>query len=82
MYKMLLQRVLQIVGLYEDANDADTLRLGPVLKAAVARLPESGADLASQPTLSRLENTVTPASLRAGTGLVTAPGGASTGDAC
>ena len=64
MFELLLQRVLQIVGGYEDANDAETLRFDPALKAAVGRAPESGADLASQPTLSRLENAVTPAVMR------------------
>ena len=52
------QRVFQIALGYEDANDGDTLRADPALKAACERLPISGADLASQPTLSRLENRV------------------------
>lgn len=50
------QRVYQIACGYEDQDDADTLRGDPLLKLACGRLPESGADLASQPTLSRLEN--------------------------
>ena len=50
------QRVYQIACGYEDQDDADTLRSDPLLKLACGRLPESGADLASQPTLSRLEN--------------------------
>jgi hypothetical protein len=52
------QRVFQIACGYEDQNDADTLRGDPLLKLACGRLPDSGADLASQPTLSRLENAV------------------------
>ena len=52
------QRVFQIACGYEDQNDADTLRHDPLLKLVCGRLPESGADLASQPTLSRLENAV------------------------
>ena len=52
------QRVLQIACGYEDQDDADSLRADPLLKLACGRLPESGADLASQPTLSRLENAV------------------------
>jgi hypothetical protein len=52
------QRVLQIACGYEDQDDADTLRTDPLLKLACGRAPESGADLASQPTLSRLENAV------------------------
>lgn len=52
------QRVLQIACGYEDQDDADTLRHDPLLKLVCGRLPESGAALASQPTLSRLENAV------------------------
>jgi Transposase DDE domain group 1 len=52
------QRVFQIACGYADQDDADSLRGGPLLKLACGRLPESGADLASQPTLSRLENAV------------------------
>jgi hypothetical protein len=48
--------VLQIACGYEDQNDADFLRSDPLLKLACGRLPETGGDLASQPTLSRLEN--------------------------
>ncbi len=50
------QRVYQIACGYEDQNDADALRADPLLKLVLGRLPETGADLASQPTLSRLEN--------------------------
>lgn len=53
------QRVYQIACGYEDQNDADTLRKDPLLKLVLDRLPESGAELASQPTLSRLENAPT-----------------------
>jgi DDE family transposase len=49
-------RVLAIACGYEDCNDFDRLRGDPAFKLACCRLPESGADLASQPTLSRLEN--------------------------
>ena len=52
------QRVFQIACGYEDQNDADTLRTDPLLKVVCGRLPETGADLASQPTFSRLENAV------------------------
>jgi hypothetical protein len=52
------QRVYQIACGYADQDDADSLRADPLLKLACGRLPESGADLASQPTLSRLENAV------------------------
>src|SRR5215211_2235705 len=52
------QRVYQIAAGYEDANDATTMRHDPALKLAVGRAPRSGVDLASQPTLSRLESTL------------------------
>jgi hypothetical protein len=52
------QRVFQIACGYEDQDDADALRRDPLLKLVCGRLPETGADLASQPTLSRLENAV------------------------
>lgn len=49
-------RTLMIAAGYPDANDSDALRADPAFKMAVGRLPESGADLCSQPTISRLEN--------------------------
>ena len=54
---LIRQRVFQIACGYEDQNDAATLRHDPLLKLVCGRLP-SEADLASQPTLSRLENAV------------------------
>jgi Transposase DDE domain group 1 len=50
------QRVYQIACGYEDQDDSDALRADPLLKLACGRLPETEADLASQPTISRLEN--------------------------
>ena len=55
---LLKQRVYHIAAGYEDANDANTLRDDPIFKLMLDRLPESGAPLASQPTLSRFENRV------------------------
>ena len=52
------QRVFQIACGYEDQDDADVLRTDPLLKLVCGRLPETGHDLVSQPTLSRLENAV------------------------
>lgn len=52
------QRVFQIACGYEDQNDADTLRSDPLLKLVCGHRPQSDPDLASQPTLSRLENAV------------------------
>jgi hypothetical protein len=56
--ELLRQRTYQIVAGYEDCNDANLLRKDPALKAAYDRLL-SDKDMASQPTLSRLENSVT-----------------------
>ncbi len=52
------QRVFQIACGYADQNDAGHLRTDPIFKLACGRAPESGPALASQPTLSRLENAV------------------------
>jgi hypothetical protein len=54
--EMATARMLMIAAGYEDCDDVDALRADPALKIAVDRCPESGADLMSQPTLSRLEN--------------------------
>jgi hypothetical protein len=54
--RLVRQRVFQIACGYEDQNDSETLRSDPLLKLVCGRLPESEVDLASQPTISRLEN--------------------------
>lgn len=54
--EMLTQRVMAIACGYADANDAARLASDPVHKLLVGRDPVEGADLASQPTLSRFEN--------------------------
>ncbi len=56
---LIRQRVFQIACGYEDQNDSDSLRTDPLLKLVCGRLPETGSDLASQPTISRLENAPT-----------------------
>jgi hypothetical protein len=53
---MIRERIFAIACGYEDCDDLDDLRHDPALKIACERLPESGRALASQPTLSRLEN--------------------------
>jgi len=53
---LLTHRVFQIACGYEDQDDADFLRTDPLLKLACGSLPETGEDLASQPTFSRFEN--------------------------
>ena len=53
---ILRARILAIACGYSDADDLDDLRKDPAFKLACGRLPESGDDLASQPTMSRWEN--------------------------
>ena len=53
---ILRARVFAIACGYPDADDLDDLRKDPAFKLACGRLPESGNDLASQPTMSRWEN--------------------------
>lgn len=70
---LIRQRVFRIACGYEDANDSNTLRYDPALKAACERLPITGQDLACQPTLSRPENSVSRRDLyRVGEALVEA----------
>ena len=56
--ELLSQRVFQIIGGYEDGNDCNELRHDPVLKLCTNRCPEHSLALASQPTMSRFENSV------------------------
>jgi len=56
MFEMVMSRVLAIACGHEDAIDLDRLRHDPLMKLAVGRCPESGEPLASQSTISRLEN--------------------------
>ena len=53
---ILRARIFAIACGYPDADDLDDLRSDPAFKLACGRLPESGDDLASQPTVSRWEN--------------------------
>jgi hypothetical protein len=53
---ILRARMLAIACGYEDADDLDHLRTDPGFKLACGRLPDSGSDLCSQPTVSRWEN--------------------------
>ena len=50
---ILRARMLAIACGYEDADDLDHLRTDPGFKLACGRLPDSGRDLCSQPTVSR-----------------------------
>lgn len=57
------QRVFGILAGYEDQNDHDTLRSDPIFKLLANVHPTQEPDLASQPTISRLENSVTAGDL-------------------
>ena len=60
---LLRQRIFGLACGYEDGNDAARLADDPLHKLAVGRDPVTGAALASQPTLSRFENTMSPRAL-------------------
>lgn len=60
---MLSQRIFQIACGYEDANDCDTLKEDAIIKICSNRLPYTEMPLASQPTISRLENAVSTSDL-------------------
>ena len=62
--EMIRYRALLIAAGYPDGTDCDALRSDPAFKMAIGRLPESGADLCSQPTISRLENLPGPVALK------------------
>ena len=55
---MVRQRIYGIIAGYEDQNDHDTLRYDPVFQLICDRIPDDGAETASQPTLSRFENAI------------------------
>jgi len=56
---VLKARMLAIACGYPDGNDFHFLRTDPAFKLACGRLPDTGADLCSQPTVSRWENAPT-----------------------
>ena len=53
---ILRARIFAIACGYDDAADLGRLRCDPAFKLACGRLPDSGTDLCSQPTISRWEN--------------------------
>ena len=61
MADILRARILAIACGYPDADDLDDLRRDPAFKLACGRLPETGDDLHSQPTMSRWEERAGPA---------------------
>jgi len=57
-HELLCQRVFGIAAGYEDGNDAAKMRFDPMLLMACGRDPLDEEGLASQATISRLENAV------------------------
>src|SRR5579863_9306733 len=55
---LLRERIYALAAGYEDANDLNTLSSDPALLLACGKRPTEQEALASQPTLSRLENSV------------------------
>ena len=60
---LVCQRLYAIACGYPDGNDAGRLGAEPIQKLLCGRDPVKGEDLASQPTLSRFENSVDRADL-------------------
>jgi hypothetical protein len=56
---LMRQRIYQLAAGYEDCNDATALRTDPVFKLCCDRTSDASDALGSQPTLSRLENSIT-----------------------
>ena len=68
---MVTARMMAIAAGYEDGDDLDALRHDPALLIACERAPESGHDIPSQPTISRLENLADAGTLyRIGSGFI------------
>ena len=63
--ELLQQRVFGLCAGYADCNDAARLVHDPIHKLVLGRDPLTGLGLASQPTLSRFESTVSARELRA-----------------
>jgi hypothetical protein len=63
MLEMVRSRVFGVLADYEDQNDHDTLRHDPLFKILAGRQPDD-SPLASQPTLSRFENSIAIAALK------------------
>ena len=60
LFQLVSQRIYQIAAGYEDTNDSNHLRHDPIFKIICDKIPKIGAELlASQPTISRLENRIT-----------------------
>lgn len=68
--QLLIARLYGIIAGYEDQNDADRLRHDGLFQL-IAGKPELGQELASQSSMSRLENSVSPSEVGALNDLLT-----------
>ncbi len=66
LFQLISQRIYQIAAGYEDTNDSNYLRHDPIFKIICDKIPKIGSELlASQPTISRLENQITNEEIKA-----------------
>jgi hypothetical protein len=66
LFQLVSQRIYQIAAGYEDTNDSNYLRHDPIFKIICDKIPRIGGELlASQPTISRLENQITKQEIKA-----------------
>ena len=66
LFQLISQRIYQIAAGYEDTNDSNYLRHDPIFKIICDKIPKIGSELlASQPTISRLENQITKEEIKA-----------------
>jgi hypothetical protein len=66
LFQLVSQRIYQIAAGYEDTNDSNYLRHDPIFKIICDKIPQIGAELlASQPTISRLENQISQQEIKA-----------------
>ena len=66
LFQLVSQRIYQIAAGYKDTNDSNYLRHDPIFKIICDKIPRIGAELlASQPTISRLENQISKQEIKA-----------------
>lgn len=66
LFQLVSQRIYQIAAGYEDTNDSNSLRHDPIFKLICDKVAKIGSELlASQPTISRLENQISQKEIKA-----------------
>jgi len=61
--QLVSQRVYQICAGYEDGNDCNAMKSDPIFKMLCGKKPQTDDPLASQPTMSRFENSLSRSDL-------------------